>query len=131
MSGADKQQQPKRFPVKYDKDTGELYYEQETSTGWKKIVVKQADVKVSAEKKTTNKTHAGIKLDKNSGLEMGYSNERSSHQIISYSRKGGRVALPVTEAMFLDADCRREILGAVNKAIDGTNQSELQQITWK
>lgn len=117
-----------RFPVKYDQETGELYYEKETTTGMQeKIVIKQADLEITKDQQKTVKTSGGIKIDEK-GVGLNFSKESHWQETLTYSRKGGKVEIPITENCLLDTDCRESILGAVNNAIAGDGQNALQRI---
>lgn len=116
-----------RFPVKVDRETGELYYEQETTTGLQKVVIRQADVEYQKEEKKSVKTSGGIKLDK-SGIGIQFTREKHWQHTVSYSRKGGKIELPLTEACLLDAGCRESVLGTVNNSIAEDGRKSLEKI---
>ena len=116
-----------RYPVKIDKETGELYYEQHTTTGLQKIVIRQADVEFKKTEEKSVKTSGGIKVAE-SGVGIQFSKEKHWQHTVSYSRKGGKVELPMTESCLLDTACRESILSSLNNAIADDGQKTIKQI---
>lgn len=117
-----------RHPVKIDKETGELYYEEHTTTGIQKVVIRQVDVEFTKTEQKTVKMSGGIKVSKEGGVGIQFSKEKHWQQTVSYSRKGGKIELPMTESCLLDTGCRESVLGSLNNAIDNDGQKSIEKI---
>ena len=117
-----------KYPVKFDKERNELYYEQQTNTGMEKVVIRQADLEFEKKEEKSVKTSGGIQLSE-SGIGLQYEREKHWQHTVTYSRKGGKIELPITESCLLDTGCRESILGTVNKAINDDERKTLDKLS--